>query len=460
MMNSLEKWKKALAIEKRVALIQARQELYGVLFDLDLAYDLLAELDDELLCIENKIRDLIHAQVKQVGTTVHSPFLKSGDYSKRVKDWYGLRVEQVSGPFSKIEWVPFNLNSSQQVKEYLLAEGWEPTTWNVRGGGETTDPTHPEKTSPKLTEDSYGSVEGSPVPAMIARYNVLKHRRNTICNIKNPLHKGWIANVRSDGRLEARAIPQATNTGRYRHSLLVNVPKASDKVPYGYQMRSLFKVPDGKLMLGCDASALEANMEAHHCYDYTGGHEYARELTEGDIHAKNAALFGTDRDGAKAPKYAMTYGAKPPKIAATLGVSLQEARQLYNAFWDGNTALAEFRDDSTEFWRRNKYVPGLDGRKIFIRFQHSIVNARFQSSGSIVVKVATLFFNKWIRQRHLDAHQIIHMHDEFQYEIWPKDAELLSELAVKAFEAAGKWLGIKVPITGEAKVGHNWAETH
>lgn len=459
-MNSLENWKQAINIEKHMALVQARQELYGVLFDKDKAYDLLSKLDDEMTCIETKVHNLIPPKPKQSGVSVSAPFKRDGNYIQRVADWYGGKRFQVGGPFSKIEWTPFNLNSSAQVKEYLLAHGWKPTTWNIKGGGLTQDPGHPEKTSPKLTEDSYESLGDDPIAELIARYNVLKHRRNTICNIKAPLEKGWLANVRDDGRIEARGIPQATNTGRYRHSLVVNVPKASPKVVYGQEMRELFTVPAGKLMLGCDASALEARMEAHYCYPFEGGKEYAYELIDGDVHAKNAEFFGTDRDGAKAPKYAMTYGARPARVASTLGVSLQEGTRIFDAFWDGNTALAGFRDYITDFWASNGWVPGLDGRRIFIRSKHAIVNASFQSGGSIVVKVATLFLNKWIREREIDAHQIIHMHDEFQYEIWPKDEEVVTELALKAFQRAGEWLNVRVPIEGEVKVGQNWKETH
>jgi len=439
-------------VEHGIALVQARQELNGVLFDQDLAYDLCAEIDDELECIIHKVTNLVPPKPVSVGVEIKEPFKKNGQLKKTVWDWWGDDAPKVGGAYTRIDWLKINLNSSQQVKDYLLSQGWKPTQWNI-------NPSTGEKTSPKLTEDSYDSID-SEIPKMIARYNVLKHRRNTILNIKDPLHKGWLSLLRDDGRLEAKSQPQATNTGRYRHSIVVNVPKASPKVVYGEQMRSLFVVPEGKLMLGCDASALEARMEAHYCYDFEGGVEYAHELIDGDVHAKNAELFGTDRDGAKAPKYAMTYGAQPPKIADTLGISLYQARQLYDAFWNGNTALAGFRDHVTDLWEKQKYLIGLDGRKIFIRSKHAIVNAMFQSGGSIVVKVATLFLNKWIRQRKLRANQILHFHDEFQFEIFPEDQEEITELALDSFVKAGEFLNVKVPIVGEVKVGKNWCETH
>lgn len=219
----------------------------------------------------------------------------------------GLYGMNIKGPFTRINYDVINLNSDKQVKDYLLSQGWQPTQWNYKKDGKRVlydENGEKIKTSPKLTEDSFDSVEGD-IPKLVARRSVLLHRRGTISNIKDPENKGWLSNIRADGRIEACAVPQACNTGRFRHSVVVNVPKASPKVPYGTEMRSLFKASPGYVMVGVDAKALEARTEAHNCYPFTGGEAYAHTLIDGDIHAANAAIFGTDRDGAKAPKYAL-----------------------------------------------------------------------------------------------------------------------------------------------------------
>ena len=218
-------------------------------------------------------------------------------------------------------------------------------------------------------------------------------------------------------------------------------------------------------MVGADAQALEARIEAHECYGYKGGVSYAHELIDGDIHAKNAEVFGTDRDGAKSPKYAMTYGAQPPKLAKTIPCSLERAREIFHGFWETNTALAGFQDAVIGYWQHRGgpnggFVYGLDGRKLFPRSPHSIVNMRFQSAGSIIVKTATLYLDKWIKSAIIDAYQVIHYHDEFQWEVNPKDIKEFERLAKKAFEEAGKFWKLNVPIVGTVKVGNNWAETH
>lgn len=224
-------------------------------------------------------------------------------------------------------------------------------------------------------------------------------------------------------------------------------------------------------MVGCDAKALEARMEAHYCYTFKGGKAYAAELIDGDIHEKNAEIFGTDRNGAKSPKYALTYGAYPPKLAATVPCSLERAQQLYDLFWENNTALRGFRDALHSVWERRGgrnggYLKGLDGRKLWVRSPHSAVNMMFQSGGSIVVKRATEILDRWLSDHYNGIKegkkpiQVLHFHDEFQYEMYETEIELFSELALKAFEEAGKYYNLHVPIEGDVKVGNNWAETH
>ncbi len=82
-----------------------------------------------------------------------------------------------------------------------------------------------------------------------------------------------------------------------QHRVVVNVPKADDKVFYGKEMRSLFTAEDGKVLVGIDASALEARVEAHYIYPFDP--EGANELINGDIHARNSRLFGVSRSLAK-----------------------------------------------------------------------------------------------------------------------------------------------------------------
>jgi DNA polymerase I-like protein with 3'-5' exonuclease and polymerase domains len=368
----------------------------------------------------------------------------------------------VSGSFCKVSFAQVSITSPVQVKEFLLEQGWKPREFTPKGSPKMTVKNQYQETVPCPSLDEIDT----PVGQLLARRGKLKHRVGIIFGIRKKDHKltGVLNLMRSDGRVEAGAMTNATNTGRMAHRGIVNVPKPKDKLwKSGIQLRELFIVEEGKLMMGIDADGLEARMEAHSCLPYRGGEAYAYDLIDGDVHAKNAVFFGTDRDGAKAPKYALTYGCQPAKLATTVGCSLAKAKRMHRQFWGGNTALSGFKDAITKYWKgkgESKYIKGIDGRKIWIRSEHSITNAYFQSTGSITVKVAALFLDKWLRQRDMDSQQLICYHDELEVEVPPEEKEIVAELSAKAFVKSGEYLKLRVPVTGTPKFGNNWKEVH
>jgi len=52
------------------------------------------------------------------------------------------------------------------------------------------------------------------------------------------------------------------------------------------------------------------------------------------------------------------------------------------------------------------------------------------------------------------------VHDEFQCECHPDYADELGEIMVDSFREAGEYYNLKIPLTGEYKVGENWKDTH
>lgn len=441
-------WEQAIELEYSIAKVHVKQEDNGVGFNRRAAIDLKELIEAELQELTDYIVPRIPKIIKAKGEAVTRPFLMNGKYSKQVEDW--RQGEDVSGPFTRLTYEDINLNSHSQIKDYLLTQGWTPTEFTDKG-------------SPKLTEDSFDSVKGE-IPEKVARRNVLMHRSRMLENTnKAGEEKGLINLIRKDGRITAGGIPQGTPTGRYRHLGIVNIPRVG--TPYGAELRALFQPRAGWVQMGVDASALEARMEAHYCYDYPGGVDYAKELLDGDIHQKNADKYGVTRSVAKGLKYACSYGAQPKKISLTIKCSIVKARRLFNNFWRGSTALSALKDDLTAIWesrggKEGGYLKGLDGRKLYPRSEHSIVNMLFQSAGSIVVKYATIHVDRQVTEEKLHAKQMLHFHDEFQYEVHKGSVERLEEISLQSFVDSGIHFGMNVPIAGEAKTGSNWAECH
>lgn len=79
-------WSASLTLEYNMQHIQTKQELNGVLFDVEKAESLLIKIKDEIDEIEKKVIPAIPMTVMDLGE-VKKPFLKSGDYSEQTKKW-------------------------------------------------------------------------------------------------------------------------------------------------------------------------------------------------------------------------------------------------------------------------------------------------------------------------------------------------------------------------------------
>lgn len=102
----------------------------------------------------------------------------------------------------------------------------------------------------------------------------------------------------------------------------------------------------------------------------------------------NANKLNITRDNAKSFSYACMYGAQAAKLAKMLRINKTESERLFLAYWDAVPALKELRDKVEAFWKSTgkQYIIGIDGRKLFVRSQHSLINLLFQSAGAICVK--------------------------------------------------------------------------
>ncbi len=445
-------------MEYRVLEIIEQQANNGFAFDLRLAYELVDKLNDEINEIENQLMPTMPIRVIRVADKETKAFTKDGSVTAIAARW-SKDVDLIGGDFSKVQFEPFNLSSSTQLKDYLLSKGWTPESYNFkrnawgkpekdkRGRLINTTPKTPssieewERVAEQVNDDKI---------KLLAMYNKANHRKHQI--------EGFIKNLRDDHRIEAQATTVGTPTNRMRHRIVVNIPKADPKVYYGKEMRSLFKAEDGKVLVGCDACALEARIESHYIYPFDK--EGAKELIEGDVHTKNAEAFGVTRSLAKNGKYALSYGSGKGKLATTLHKSMAEAEKLYNIFWEVNPGLKKLKDLVEAAYDKYGYLLAIDGRPLSIRFKHALINTLFQSAGSIVMKKALVILDDKLKELKLDYKFVINQHDEWQIETNEEDAELIGRLSCRSIEKAGEFYNINVPMLGEYSIGANWSCTH
>jgi DNA polymerase I-like protein with 3'-5' exonuclease and polymerase domains len=134
-----------------------------------------------------------------------------------------------------------------------------------------------------------------------------------------------------------------------------------------------------------------------------------------------------------------------------------------------------FKGRITLLWESNgkSWIPGIDGRRVHTRQKHSVVNSAFQSCGAIAMDYSALFMDKWLGGITLDkegvpcylyrdcsVYRVGYFHDELIWEVPEHLANEIGEMGVKSIESAGRMLKMRVPLTGDYKVGMSWADIH
>jgi DNA polymerase I-like protein with 3'-5' exonuclease and polymerase domains len=181
---------------------------------------------------------------------------------------------------------------------------------------------------------------------------------------------------------------------------------------------------------------------------------------EGDIHQFNADKMGIERGPGKGVMYATLYGAGDVLVGKLVGGGRREGRTMRTMLEDGIPALKKLKSAIANRLQTQDWLPAIDGRKLPIRSEHSALNLLLQSAGSILMKRATIIMDESIKQNQLSANQIMHVHDEVQFEVLESEADDVGRIAVQAMREAGKPYEFRCPLDGEYKIGSNWAETH
>lgn len=411
----------------------------------------------------------------------HGLIVESDDYGDWVVKGYGKTwtLPMVQEPIKDDE--PMKLSDQDAIKQYLMSQGWEPTAWKEKDLTINTKKQKLDFIKFRKTVDRYvqQTVSSEYMSARLKHLKVnsaafqrkllshdrskplrvlstpsltvgqekeicpnlvklgerfewvsdlvswltYRHRRNAVQSEKGT---GWLNNdrIHIDGRISTPADTAGTNTFRYTHKDVANIPRVSSI--YGEHIRALFEVTKGFYQIGSDAAGLEARVEAHYTKQFEGGEAYATALISekpNDIHTVNAAKMDVTRDTAKTLKYATTYGAHIAKIAKTLGCSFEEAEKIFNDFWEASLPLKILKERVAKYWKtrgRKVFIKGIDGRKLMTRSEHSLLNVLFQSTGAIVMKRQMVLYMRRFKQMGLysnpfrdseiKASQMIHYH--------------------------------------------------
>ena len=247
----------SIELEHQVAWIIKEQETNGWLLDVRKANDLVAFFKQKMLDIESDLQKTFPPIVEERWSD------KTG---KRLKDKVTV----------------FNVGSRKQIAERLVTRG--------AVFKETTD-----KGTPIVDESTLKANLHVPEAAQVLEYLTLQKRYSQISS--------WLDHVdERTNRVHGRVNSNGAVTGRMTHSSpnVAQVPASSAE--YGVVCRECWTVPEGKKLVGFDASGLELRMLAH----YMNDEDYTNVLLTGDIHTHNQVAAGLEtRSQAKTFIYAL-----------------------------------------------------------------------------------------------------------------------------------------------------------
>lgn len=400
--------KHCVDLEHSVAFICKDQEDNGFEFDKDGAVELYEELTTRMHRIERDLQQVFPPIVEErISDKTH----------KRLKDKVTV----------------FNVGSRQQIAERLASKGavWKELT---------------PAGKPKVDEKTLKKQTHIPEAKIILRYLLCQKRASQV--------DSWIKAVEEDKRIHGRVRHIGAVTGRMAHSNpnMAQVPAV--RAEYGKECRKLFTVPDGHVLVGADASGLELRMLAH----YMNDEKYTNEILTGDIHTANRIAAGLDnRDDAKTFIYAFLYGAGDAKIGSIVGGTAAHGKKLKQAFLENTPALADLRNE-TMADAETGFLTGLDGRRIRVRSAHAALNTLLQGAGAVVMKQAIVILYDLLER--VNFKLVAQVHDEWQIECKPEDADFIGKSCVNAMVFAGEVLQLNCPLDGEYRIGNSWADTH
>ena len=408
--RELQDYGLSVDLEHRVAFIMKRQENNGFKLNVPEAVSLLAELKDRMSVITDEMQAIFPPIVEE-------------------------RWSEKTGKQLKDKVTVFNVGSRQQIAERLHSLGAKFTKKTEKGS--------------IIVDESVLAGIDLPEAQVIAEYLMLQKRVGLI--------DSWLEHVDINTfRVHGRVITNGAVTGRMTHSNpnMGQIPSVSSI--YGAECRKLWTVDAGHVLVGCDLSGIELRCLAHYMQD----DEWTKELLDGDIHTKNQKAAGLEtRAQAKTFIYATLYGAGSAKIGSIVGGGAAAGSRLLQSFYSNTPRLAALMQKVQRLAEKG-YVPGLDGRKIQVRSQHSALNSLLQGCGAIIAKQWCVEMHRRFRQQGIDVQQVAFVHDEIQVETKEDDGQRVADIMVESAKQAGITLGFRCPVDAEAKIGYNWFDTH
>ena len=502
-------WQKAIRLEHdfQTHVVNKLQD-NGFAFNTKKAKDLLEKVTKELEILDEAILKEFPPKLKFI-KEVNPKLTKHGTISRSsiprsLGDDLSLFTEDA--PFCHCKWEEFNPSSHKQIVKVLSQSGWNPiekTKTHIETERRLNQLKRERNRSNefdlefKKVYDAYNKLQETgwkvneenidtlpptaPSSARtLAKRILYESRRRTLTE--------WLGLVRPDtNRIHGKYLGIGTWTHRMAHRQpnTANIPNeldtAGNKKLLGKELRSLWRAPTNRLLVGVDAEGIQLRIFAH----YIDDKEFTRALVEGkkddktDPHSLNQRILGSvckSRAAAKRFIYALLLGAGIGKLAQILECSVPEAEEALDRLLHRYSGFAFLKQTIIPKDAKKGSFIGLDGRKVRIpgdevgSRRHLAMSGYLQNGEAVCMKMATLLWMQKLDTIKADYKLVNLVHDEWQTET-PNNMEIALEVAriqADSLRIVGEELGLRCPLAGsyynddlkDHTIGPHWGVTH
>jgi DNA polymerase-1 len=388
------------------------------------------------------------ARMEEAGILVDRAYLSElGEHLRDRLATLERRVHEAAGE-------PFNINSTQQLREVLFERLRLPVLKKTPKGAPSTDASVLQK-----------MIDQHSVVGHLLAYRELEKLRSTYVDGLLPL-------IAKDGRIHCVFNQTGAATGRISSEQpnMQNIPVRTEE---GRTIRRAFVAAPGHTFVVADYSQIELRILAH----LSGDQGLLEAFASGaDIHAATAArVFGLApeqvtyelRRRAKMINFGLLYGMEAYGLGQRLEIPTEEAKAHMDAyfaqfpdvaaFMQGMVARARADGFTTTILGRRRYLPELAADNFRVRqtAERMALNAPIQGSAADIIKKAMVVLDGELEGRSPASTMLLQVHDELVIEAPFEEADEVAHLVKEAMEDV---VELKVPLRVDLGTGLTLAE--
>lgn len=253
-----------------------------------------------------------------------------------------------------------------------------------------------------------------------------------------------------------------------------NLQQIPIRTPLGREIRKAFR-PERKgwSYLSADYSQIELRLLAHFSEDPTLISAFQNNE---DIHTHTAATIlnipinevtKEQRYQAKAVNFGILYGQQAFGLSRELGISIHEAKEIIQTYFDRYRRVKDFIESCKEKSRqtgkaytligRERELPEINNKNPMIRAaaERLAVNTPLQGTAADLIKKAMIIIDQKLTSRRQLGFMVLQIHDELFFEIPDFESVAVEQLVKKEMESVYQ---LKVPLIVDVSIGKNWKE--